>query len=218
MGTGGLSKARLARMHDVMAGYIERGEVPVIVTLPTHRLLVFERFAPEPSEASPRRKDMSAGSSAAAQPEGRVLRITRVFDAPRSLVFKAWTEPERLVRWWGPQGFTTPFCKMDVCPGGAYRFGMRSAEGTEHWLHGVYREILEPERLVFTWAWEDAQGKLGPETVLSLDFAEHAGKTKLTLHQALFETVTARNAHQLGWTTGLDRLADYLAKVKGERV
>jgi uncharacterized protein YndB with AHSA1/START domain len=161
---------------------------------------------------------VSAGNSVAAPPEGRVLVITRVFDAPRRLVFKAWTEPERLVRWWGPKGFTTPFCKMDVCPGGAYRFGMRSSDGTEHWLQGVYREILEPERLVFTWAWEDAQGEAGPVTLLTLNFAEHAGKTKLTLQQAVFETVTARDAHQQGWTTGLDRLADYLAQVKEERV
>ena len=160
---------------------------------------------------------MLVGNSVAAQPEPRMLVIARVFDAPRSLVFKAWTEPERLVRWWGPRGFTTPFCEMDVRPGGAFRFGMRSPEGTEHWLRGVYREILEPERLVLTWAWEDALGKPGHETLLTLDFAEHAGKTKLTLHQAVFETVTARNAHQQGWTSGLDDLADYLAKAKEER-
>ncbi|HME73333.1 MAG TPA: SRPBCC domain-containing protein [Myxococcota bacterium] len=148
----------------------------------------------------------------------REIVTTRIFDAPRELVFKAWTEPERLVRWWGPRGFTTPFCEMDVRPGGGFRFGMRSPEGTEHWLQGVYREILEPERLVFTWAWQDAQGKPGHETLLTLNFAEHAGKTKLTLHQAVFETVTARNAHQQGWTSGLDDLADYLAKAKEERV
>ncbi len=161
---------------------------------------------------------MSAGSSVATEPKEQVLVMTRVFDAPRRLVFQAWTEPEKLVCWWGPQGFTTPFCKMELRPGGAFRFGMRSAEGTQHWLRGVYREILEPERLVFTWAWEDAQGRPGRETLLTLNFAEYAGKTKLTLHQALFETVTARNAHQQGWTSGLDRLAGYLAKAKEERV
>jgi len=155
---------------------------------------------------------MAAGGSATTTPAERELVITRVFDAPRPLVFKAWTEPDRLVRWWGPQGFTTPSCTMDVRPGGAFRFCMRWPEGTDHWLRGVYREIVEPERLVFTWAWEDAEGKPGHETVLTVSFAEHGAKTKLTLHQAVFESVTARDAHQSGWTGGLDRLAEYLAR------
>jgi uncharacterized protein YndB with AHSA1/START domain len=154
---------------------------------------------------------MAASASAAARPAERELVITRVFDAPRPLVFKAWTEPEHLVRWWGPQGFTTPSCTMDVRPGGAFRLCMRSPEGTDHWLRGVYREIVEPERLVCTWAWEDAEGKPGHETLLTVSFADHGGKTKLTLHQAVFESVTARDSHQGGWTECLDRLAGYLA-------
>ena len=154
---------------------------------------------------------MAASASAAARPAERELVITRVFDAPRPLVFKAWTQPEHLVRWWGPQGFTTPSCTMDVRPGGAFRLCMRSPEGTDHWLRGVYREIVEPERLVCTWAWEDAEGKPGHETLLTVSFADHGGKTKLTLHQAVFESVTARDSHQGGWTECLDRLAGYLA-------
>ena len=154
---------------------------------------------------------MAAGGSASTAAE-RELVITRVFDAPRPLVFKAWTEPDRLVRWWGPQGFTTPSCTTDVRPGGAFRFCMRSPEGTDHWLRGVYREIVEPERLVFTWAWEDAEGKPGHETVLTVSFAEHGAKTKLTLHQAVFESITARDSHQGGWTSSLDRLAEYASK------
>lgn len=156
---------------------------------------------------------MAARTSAAAKTAERELVITRVFDAPRDVAFKAWTEPERLVRWWGPQGFTTPSCEMDVRPGGAFRLCMRAPDGADHWLRGVYREIVEPERLVLTWAWEDAEGKPGHETVLTVSFAEHGRKTKLTLHQAIFESVTARNAHQEGWTSGLDRLAEYLARL-----
>ena len=94
---------------------------------------------------------MAAESSVVTQPEERVLVIQRVFDAPRHLVWKAWTEPERMVRWLGPQGFTTTVLKADFRPGGAYRFHMRSPEGTEHWLQGVYRELVEPERLVSTY-------------------------------------------------------------------
>jgi len=142
----------------------------------------------------------------------RGLVITRIFDAPRELVFKAWTEPDRAVRWWGPQGFTTAHYEIDFRPGGSYRVCMRSPEGTEHWQCGVCRELAAPERLVFTFAWEDAQGRPGHETVVTVTFAEHGARTKLTLHQAVFETVTARDLHQGGWTSALECLADYLAQ------
>jgi uncharacterized protein YndB with AHSA1/START domain len=155
---------------------------------------------------------MAERTNVAAKTDERELVITRVFDAPPRLVFKAWTEPEHLVRWWGPRGFTTPSCKMDVRPGGAFRFCMRSPEGVDHWLQGTYREIVDPERLVCTWAWEDADGKLGPETLLTVTLAEHRGKTKLTLHQAVFESVAARASHEGGWTEALERLAQALAK------
>jgi uncharacterized protein YndB with AHSA1/START domain len=156
---------------------------------------------------------MNATTSAAAETMDRELLITRIFDAPRALVFKAWTEPDRAARWWGPQGFVTVYCNMDVRPGGAFRVCMRSPEGTEHWKQGVYREVVEPERLVFTFAWEDAEGKPGHETVVTVTFAEHGTKTKLTLHQGVFETVMARDAHQSGWTSTLECLADYLANL-----
>jgi uncharacterized protein YndB with AHSA1/START domain len=138
------------------------------------------------------------------------LVITRAFDAPRALVFKAWTEPARLVRWWGPQGFKTPSCKMDVRPGGAWRICMRSPEGTDHWVQGVFREVVEPERLAFTWAWEDAEGKPGHQTVVRVHFTEQAGKTRLVVHQGAFESASARAAHESGWSGSLDRLDAYL--------
>jgi uncharacterized protein YndB with AHSA1/START domain len=89
---------------------------------------------------------------------------------------------------------------------------MRSPEGTNHWLRGVYREIVEPERLVFTYAWEDAEGNPGHEMLVTVTFADLGGKTKLTMHQAVFESFTARAEHQSGWTECLDRLAAYLAR------
>jgi uncharacterized protein YndB with AHSA1/START domain len=143
--------------------------------------------------------------------EERELVITRIFDAPRHLVFQAWTEPDRLVRWWGPRGFSTPLCEIDARPGGAFRMGMRSPEGTDHRLRGVFREIVPPERLVCTWAWEDEQGAPGHETLLTVTFVEHDGKTRLTLRQAIFESVAARDAHEGGWASSLDCLAEYLA-------
>jgi len=145
----------------------------------------------------------------------RELAITRVFDAPRSLVFKVWTQPEHLVRWWGPRDFTTPSCKMDVRPGGAYRTCIRSPEGKEYCMQGVYREVVEPERLVLTFAWEDEAGRPGHETLVTVTFADHGGKTKLTFRQDAIVSVADRHSHQEGWSECLDRLARYLATGPG---
>lgn len=156
---------------------------------------------------------MAAEINAATESADCELLITRIFDAPRHLVFKAWTDPDRLARWLGPQGFTSTIVKMDARPGGAYRFQMRGPDGDDHWSQGIYREIVEPERIVYTTAWADADGKLtSPETILTVTFEDHEGKTKLSLHQAGFESVTARDAHRLGYSSTLERLAEYLAR------
>ncbi|MGH8014012.1 MAG: SRPBCC domain-containing protein, partial [Candidatus Binataceae bacterium] len=121
---------------------------------------------------------MAPESNLAEQPSELELVITRIFDAPRSLVFKAWTAPEHLVRWWGPRGFTLPSCEIDPRPGGTYLFHMRGPEGDDHWSRGFFRELVEPERLVMEGAWVDAQGKpKGPETLVTVTFEEHDGKT-----------------------------------------
>ena len=157
---------------------------------------------------------MSAELSTGSAPADRVLVITRVFDAPRNVVFKAWTEREHLAQWFGPRGFELTLCTMDLRPGGSYRFGMHSAEGTDHWLQGVYQEIVEPEKLVCTYAWADANGNATrPETVLELTFAEQDGKTAMTLRQSVFESVTACDMHRQGWNSSLDRFAEYVTKV-----
>jgi uncharacterized protein YndB with AHSA1/START domain len=140
------------------------------------------------------------------------LVITRVFDAPPALVFKAWTEPERLAQWWGPKGFQATSRTVDARPGGAWRIGMRSPEGKDHWARGVYREVVDPERLVFTFAWEEPEGRPGREMLVTLTFAEERGRTRLTFHQAPFETVKDRDEHREGWSESLDRLAKYLTK------
>jgi uncharacterized protein YndB with AHSA1/START domain len=143
----------------------------------------------------------------------RELVVTRVIDAPRRLVFKAWTQPEHVARWWGPQGFTTIHCEMDIRVGGTYRCGMRSPQGTEHWKHGVYREIVEPERIVFTFAWENADGNPGHELLTTVTFAEQGAKTKLTLHQSGFEAIEGRDSHVTGWTSCFERFADYMLTI-----
>ena len=153
---------------------------------------------------------MARSSSAPAQTAEPELIVTRIVDAPRALVFKAWVEPEHVARWWGPKGFTTTYCKMDIRPGGAYRCCMRSPEGTEHWKVGVYREIVAPERIVFTFAWEDAAGTTGPELLTTVTFDEYGTQTRLTLRQTGFETVERRDDHRGGWTSCFERFADYV--------
>ncbi len=154
---------------------------------------------------------MDAESSAATEATERELVITRIFDAPRSLVFKAWTDPEHMVKWLGPRGFTNTLLQHELRPGGAYRIYMRDSQGGDHWQQGVYREIVEPERIVRSFVWANEKGEsTRPETVLTLTFEDLDGKTRLTLRQTLFESVTARDLHQGGWNSSLDRLEEYL--------
>ena len=155
---------------------------------------------------------MDTTTSIDAEVRERELVISRIFEAPCDLVFRAWTEPDRAARWWGPQGFVTTYCNMDVRPGGTFRVCMRSPEGIEHWKQGIYREVVERERLVFTFAWEDAEGKPSHQTLVTVTFSERGDKTELTLRQAVFETVEARDNHQHGWTSTLERFAEYLAQ------
>jgi uncharacterized protein YndB with AHSA1/START domain len=102
-------------------------------------------------------------------------------------------------------------CEMDTRPGGIFRMNLQSPEGTDHRVRGVYHALVEGERLVYPWAWVDAEGKHNHETLITVAFAGHGEQTKLTLHRALFESVTARDAHRGGWDSALDCLADYLA-------
>ena len=140
-----------------------------------------------------------------------VLRLSRSFAAPRDRVFRAFTSPARLARWWGPKGFTVPACTLDVRAGGAWRTVMRSPEGKDHIVSGVYHEIVPPERLVFTWAREE-DGARGHETVVTIELSETPGVTRLELTHEQFETEDSRNAHRDGWSSCLDCLEDALAE------
>ena len=153
---------------------------------------------------------MAATTSAAARSPALELVISRVFEAPRSLVFKAWTQPEHLARWWGPKGFTLVAWEMDVRPGGAWFRRMRSPEGAEYIKRGVYREIVAPERLVFTYVNEEADGSLGPETVVTVTFEDFGERTRLTLHHSGFDSIPSRDGHEGGWTSALERFGEYL--------
>ena len=130
---------------------------------------------------------------------------------PRELVFKVWTERDHLIHWCAPHNFIVPFAEGDLRPGGIWRSCLRSPDGTDHWVQGIYREIIEPERLVFTHVWVDGDGKPGHETIVTITLAEQDGKTIMTFHQAVFASIAARDGHRGGWSESLDRLAAYLS-------
>ena len=145
--------------------------------------------------------------------EGHELVLTSVFDAPLELVFKAWTDPKRVAQWWGPHRFTNPVCELDPRPGGAIRIHMRGPDGTVYPMTGVYQEVVEPERIVFTSAALDAAGK--PMFELLTTVTEQGGKTKQILRARVIKS-TAQAAPYLagmeaGWTQSLERLTAYLA-------
>jgi len=143
----------------------------------------------------------------------RELVVSRLIDAPPALVFKAWTQPEHVARWWGPQGFTMVHCDMDIRVGGKYRCGMRSPQGTEHYVVGVYHEIVKPKRIVFTFAWEDADGNPGHELLTKVSFEERGTQTLLTLRQGTFQTTDQRDSHVTGWASCLERFAAYISTI-----
>jgi uncharacterized protein YndB with AHSA1/START domain len=161
--------------------------------------------------------------------KGQEFVISRTFDAPRDLVWKAFTEPERMQQWWGPKGCKVVASRMDLRPGGIYHYGMQMPDGHEMWGKFVYREIVPPERLVFVNSFADKDGNITrhplsptwPLELLSIfTFAEHEGKTTLTirwspLNASEVERKTFAEGHgsmQQGWTGTLDQLAAYLAQ------
>jgi uncharacterized protein YndB with AHSA1/START domain len=145
----------------------------------------------------------------------REVTITRVFDAPREVVFRAWTDARQLARWWGPKGFKNPVCEIDARPGGALRIVMRAPDGVEHPMRGVIQEIVPPERLVFTAVATDADDGPILEGLTTVTFVEHKGRTILTLRASAVAVVDHAAAHlngmEVGWTQSIDRLAAEVA-------
>lgn len=153
-----------------------------------------------------------------------VVAIERVFDAPRSLVFEAWTQPERFMHWWGPRGFTTPFCSIDLRRGGVNHSCMRSPEGKDFWSKGIYKEVIEPEKLVVTDSFADAEGNVVPalyygmtgewplEMLVTVIFEEMDGQTKLNLWHVGLPPGENTEMCAAGWNESLDKLDEYLAE------
>ena len=138
------------------------------------------------------------------------LTIARVFDAPRARVFDAFTKKEAIQTWFGPEGFTVPSVTVDPRPGGRYRIEMHSPEGSVHVVTGEFREVRAPEKLVYSWAWQEGD-HTGNETTVTLTFAEVGGKTEVTLVHSGFTSEDARLAHNKGWTSAFDGMGKALA-------
>jgi uncharacterized protein YndB with AHSA1/START domain len=155
--------------------------------------------------------------TAAARDEAlrREVTLIRLLAAPRSLVFAAWTEPQHLARWWGPQGFTNPVCEVDARPGGALRIVMRAPDGTDYPMRGVFREVVAPERLVFTNIAVDADDKPLLDGLTTVTFTEEGRKTCLTVHTRATGLVAFAApmlaGMQEGWTQSIDRLEEYVS-------
>jgi uncharacterized protein YndB with AHSA1/START domain len=136
----------------------------------------------------------------------RVLEIERLIPAPPERVFEYWTEPELLARWFGPEGCDVPTRNLDVRPGGKWRTTIRSPEGKLRTVSGVYNLIDRPRRLVFTWGWDNDDGARGHETEVTVTLEPTPGGTRLKLVQQLFQTSEARNLHNGGWTSSLNKM------------
>jgi len=151
-----------------------------------------------------------AGAGNAANKKTPDLVLTRVFDAPREVVFKVWTDPKHVAQWWGPRGFQTTIHEMDVRRGGRWRYAMRGPDGNDYPFDGVFIEVVKPERLVFDGAIL-GDPKLGVWTEVT--FADDEGKTKVSVRQAYsFESDATRGA-PIGWNQQFDRLVEYLVRL-----
>jgi uncharacterized protein YndB with AHSA1/START domain len=155
--------------------------------------------------------------------------ISRTLNAPRDVVWKAWTERERLQKWFGPKGVTIPKCTLDLRPGGVFHYCMRLPDGKEMWGKWLFREIVPPEKLVFLNAFSDEQGGLSrhpfapewPQQMLStITFSEQGGKTTVTVNWSAFNpTELERKTFEegfagmtQGWTGTFEQLEEFLAK------
>ena len=163
-----------------------------------------------------------AKSSGISEQGKQEVYLTRVFNAPRELVWRAWTDPEHFKRWWGPKDYTCPFCEMDLRVGGKYLNCMRSPDGKEYWGTGVFLEIIPMERLVFTDSFADENGNVvsptyygfgadfPQEMLVTVTFEEQEGKTRMTLRHAGILSGPDREGTQQGWSESFDKLAESL--------
>ena len=153
-------------------------------------------------------KDYSPGDAE------REVTLTRIYDAPRELVFRAWTDPQQVARWWGPKMFTNPVCEVDARPGGKLHIVMRGPDGSDYPMRGEFREVVTPERLSFTNIAVDAEDRPIIEGFTSVSFAAEGDKTRLTVRtrgKAVAPVaIQYLQGMEMGWSMSLDKLAELL--------
>ncbi|WP_237690938.1 SRPBCC domain-containing protein [Paenibacillus caui] len=160
--------------------------------------------------------------------QGHTFKLARIFDAPRELVFKAFTEPEHLKKWWGPRGWTLTVCNIDFRPGGTWHYCMKCIDksqgdfyGYESWGKAVYREIVPEEKIVYTDYFSDAEGNESdglPPSEITLLFEEYEGKTKVVSHAQFGSAEALKSVIDMGMEQGItetwDRLAEHLESLQ----
>jgi uncharacterized protein YndB with AHSA1/START domain len=151
--------------------------------------------------------------------EALTLKVERVFAAPRDLVFKAWSEVDRLAQWWGPTGWTLPVCTVDFRPGGVWHYCMQGPGGEQSWGKAVYSEIVPGQRIVYTDSFSDEAGNSVPGMpvmTISVDFFDEGGKTRVVSYAKFASKDELEGLLQMGVVEGVkqtwDRLEEYLAK------
>jgi uncharacterized protein YndB with AHSA1/START domain len=145
------------------------------------------------------------------KPATTELFVTRTLRAPRDRVFAAWTDPRQAALWWAPRDCAPLSCEMDVRPGGLWHRRMRVPDGSVIIKRGVYREVVPPERLEFTYVTEYADGTVDPETVVTVTLTESPEGTRLALRHVAFQNDASRLAHEGGWTSCLERFAAFIS-------
>lgn len=142
------------------------------------------------------------------QQQQHTLTVRRSYPAARERLFEAWTDPEIMRKWFSPEGLTNPAVDVDLRVGGAYRIEMLGPDGRRPVAIGTYKEVTHPERLVFTWGWEEASDEAHTgETVVTVEFFDQDGNTEVVITHGGFATEDACTGHEQGWTSTLEGLA-----------
>ena len=139
-----------------------------------------------------------------------MLQVEHTFKASRDRVFRAWTEPQVLKKWWGPVGASTPVVEIDLRVGGQYRFGMQFPGQDIFYVSGIYLEVQPPEKLVFTWRWEQPDMDFGDSQV-TIEFQQQGNATQVILSHGNFPTAEICQNHRQGWSGFLEKVAEFMA-------
>ena len=144
------------------------------------------------------------------QSQGKVIEITEVFNTTPERLFKAWINEKDFAAWFGPEDFEVIYCKLDVRIGGQWRAGISDRSGDEYWMEGIYKEIVDSTRLVFTF--NDGSEKKDPnyETRVTIDFLKSGEQTIMKFNQSTFQTVESRDNHFTGWSSGFVCLRNHI--------